>query len=250
MSDADPEFIHDHTRVREPVELVNETAVAREAVPALLGVISPAFETLLADDDWLLEQYRRLPDEYYDNKGEMGDDIAQWLLYREGPMLALFTLVLLEGASTLVHDRLAWGMVGLYKRNRLSASGLVPEVLHDGCQRETFYRRVDDSKSDRADLEQNRSEKISRGDYYRLVPPENDIHSVEAVSREPSVSVQPLGADAGCVERHAYSPGKSAVNPFDPGYTNVECEVDVSGHDHENMGVHAGGDHALGEGSA
>jgi predicted metal-dependent enzyme (double-stranded beta helix superfamily) len=234
MSDADPEFIHDHPRVREFVETVHETAEAHEAVPALLDAISPAFESLLANDDWLPEQYRRLPDEHYDDKGEMGDDIAQWLLYREGSKLALFTLVLPEGASTPVHDHLAWGMVG----------------LHGGRQRETFYRRVDDGKSDRADLEQIRSEKMSRGDYYRLVPPENDIHSVETVSTEPSVSVHLLGADVGCIERHAYDPGEGAVDPFVSGYTNVECEVDVTGHDHENVGVHTGGDHALGEDGA
>ncbi len=234
MSDADPEFIHDHPRVREFVETVHETAEAHEAVPALLDAISPAFESLLANDDWLPEQYRRLPDEHYDDKGEMGDDIAQWLLYREGSKLALFTLVLPEGASTPVHDHLAWGMVG----------------LHGGRQRETFYRRVDDGKSDRADLEQIRSEKMSRGDYYRLVPPENDIHSVETVSTEPSVSVHLLGADVGCIERHAYDPGEGAVDPFVSGYTNVECEVDVTGHDHENVGAHTGGDHALGEDGA
>lgn len=235
MSDADREFVHEHPRVREFVETVHETADAHEAVPALLDALEPAFESLLADDNWLPERYRRLPGKDYDDKGEMGDDIAQWLLYREGSRLALFTLVLPEGASTPVHDHLAWGMVG----------------LHGGRQRETFYRRVDDGEGERAELEAVRSEEMSCGDYYRLVPPENDIHSVETVSTEPSVSVHLLGADVGCIERHAYDPGAGAVDPFVSGYTNVECDVAVTGHDHGGAGVHTGGDHghdhALGE---
>ncbi|MFB6169202.1 MAG: hypothetical protein ABEJ43_10210 [Haloferacaceae archaeon] len=229
MSDADPEYVHDHPTVRGFVETVHDRADEYEAVPDLLDALEPAFEDLLADDDWLPEQYRRLPGDDYDDKGEMGDDIAQWLLYREGSKLALFTLVLPEGASTPVHDHLAWGMVG----------------LHGGRQRETFYRRVDDGEGDRADLTEIRSEEMSRGDYYRLVPPENDIHRVETVSTAPSVSVHLLGADVGCIERHAYDPGEGAVDPFVSGYTNVECEIEVTGHGHEGSHVHTGdGDHS------
>ena len=236
MSEADPEVFHDHPRVHEFVDTVHEKAERHEEVPALLDALEPAFENLLADDDWLPEQYRCLPDDDYDDKGEMGDEIAQWLLYREGSKLALFTLVLPEGAATPVHDHLAWGMVG----------------LHGGRQRETFYRRVDDGEGDRAELEEIRSEEMSRGDYYRLVPPENDIHSVQTVSEEPSVSVHLLGADVGCIERHAYDPGEGAVDPFVSGYTNVECEIEVTGHDHGH--VHTGDgdhthDHALDGGS-
>jgi predicted metal-dependent enzyme (double-stranded beta helix superfamily) len=226
--DPDPEFVHDHPRVREFVAHVHDVAADHEAVPALLDALEPAFEDLLADDDWLPERYRRLPPDDYDDMGEMGDDIAQWLLYREGQRLALFTLVLPHGASTPVHDHLAWGLVG----------------LHGGRQRETFYRRTDDGASDRADLVEVRSEEMSRGDYYRLVPPENDIHSVETVSTEPSVSVHLLGADVGCIERHAYDPGAGAVDPFVSGYTNVACETEPTGHAHAHDHAH---DHALGE---
>jgi predicted metal-dependent enzyme (double-stranded beta helix superfamily) len=222
MSDATPEYVHDHPTVRRFVETVHDRAADHEEVPALLDALEPAFEALLADDDWLPERYRRLPDDDYDDRGRMGDDIAQWLLYREGSKLALFTLVLPEGASTPVHDHLAWGLVG----------------LHGGRQRETFYRRVDGG-GDRAELEETRSEEMARGDYYRLVPPENDIHSVETVSTEPSVSVHLLGADVGCIERHAYDPGAGAVDPFVSGYTNVECEVEVTGHDHGHDHDHA-----------
>jgi len=77
---------------------------------------------------------------------------------------------------------------------------------------------------------------------------------VETVSAEPSVSVHLLGADVGCIERHAYDPGEGAVDPFVSGYTNVECETAVTGHDHAHSHVHTGDDHthdhALGEDGA
>lgn len=225
----DPEFFHDHPRLREFVETVHETADDHESVPALLDAVEPAFEDLLAADDWLPERYRELPPDDYDDKGEMGDDIAQWLLYREGERLALFTLVLPPGAATPVHDHLAWGLVG----------------LHGGRQRETFYRRVDDA-DDGTELTTIREEEMARGDYYRLVPPENDIHAVETVSDEPSVSVHLLGADVGCIERHAYDTAEDAVDPFVSGYTNVECEVAVTGEGHTHARAEAEPDHQLG----
>ncbi len=229
MGDVDdPEFFHDHPRLREFVETVHHAATDHEDVPALLAAVEPAFENLLAADDWLPQRYRELPPEDYDDKGEMGDDIAQWLLYREGERLALFTLVLPPGAATPVHDHLAWGLVG----------------LHGGRQRETFYRRLGDD-GERAELTTVRDAEMGRGDYYRLVPPENDIHAVETVSDEPSVSVHLLGADVGCIERHAYDTAEDAVDPFVSGYTNVECEVAVEGEGH----AHPDGppDHRLGE---
>ena len=229
MSGADdPEYVHDHPRLREFVETVHDVADDHGSVPALLDAVEPAFEDLLAADDWLPERYRELPPEDYDDRGRMGDDIAQWLLYREDQRLALFTLVLPPGAATPVHDHLAWGLVG----------------LHGGRQRETFYRRADDG----AELTRLREEELCRGDYYRLVPPENDIHAVETVSDEPSVSVHLLGADVGCIERHAYDTAENAVDPFVSGYTNVECEVTATGEGHSHAGT--GPEHHLGDDAA
>ena len=234
MSDAAPEFVHDHPTLREFVDHVHDVAADHETVPDLLDALEPAFEDLLADDDWLPEQFRRLPPEDYDDRGEMGDEIAQWLLYREGEKLALSTLVLPQGASTPVHDHLAWGLVG----------------LHGGTQRETFYRRVEGEGETEATLETVRDEEMSRGDYYRLVPPENDIHAVETTSAEPSVSVHLLGADVGCIERHAYDTAENAQSPFVSGYTNVECETEVTGHSHGHARVDDDHDHRLDEDAA
>jgi predicted metal-dependent enzyme (double-stranded beta helix superfamily) len=208
------EYFADSDRLRSFVETVKATANEHEQVEPLLAELEGPFEALLTDD-WLPEMYRWLPPDDYENMGEMGDDIAQWLLYRDGHELALFTLVLPPGASTPVHDHLAWGLVGIY----------------GGEQRETFYRRVDDDHyhpdDDHAELEKIRTDRMTRGDFYELVPPNNDIHSVTTTSDEPSVSVHLLGADVGCIERHAFNPENKGIERFQSGYMNVECDVTI-----------------------
>jgi hypothetical protein len=41
-----------------------------------------------------------------------------------------------------------------------------------------------------------------------------------------SVSIHLLTNDTGCVWRHAYEPGSTAVRPFRSGYVNVACRDD------------------------
>ncbi|APX97760.1 cysteine dioxygenase family protein [Natronorubrum daqingense] len=244
MSDPDqqpdPEFFHENDRIREFVDTVHATADEHEDVPALLDALEEPFEELLMEDGWLPERYQHLTPDDMEDKGDMGSDIAQWLVYRLGDKLALFTLVLPPGAETPIHDHLAWGLVGIY----------------GGTQREEFYRRVDDGGHEGdAELEHLRTEDNGRGDFYRLEPPNNDIHSVETTSDEPSVSVHLLGADVGCIERHAFCADDNDVELFQSGYSNVECE-DVReppevGHGHGGHGHahdHGEGGHSYDQG--
>ena len=216
------EWYLENERFRSFVDTVYEAADANEDVRSLLDDLHDPFEALLLDDDWLPEPYDGLVPEGYEDHGEMGGDIAQWLLYREPEKLVVFTLVLPPGVETPVHDHLAWGLVGLY----------------GGTQREAFYERVDgaDNHIGHAELEHVRTEDVGRGDYYELVPPDGDIHQVRTTSDEPSVSVHVLGADVGCVQRHLFDVDESFVELFQSHYTNVRCEVAQSppdvGHGH------------------
>lgn len=222
------EYHLDTEYVRSFVATVHEIADRHDEVESLLDDLREPFEELLWDD-WLPELYRDLPPDDYDDMGEMGDDIAQWLLYRE-EKLALFTLVLPPEVETPVHDHLAWGLVGLYQ----------------GTQHEEFYRRIDDGDADEghAELELVGTQEQGRGDYYELVPPKGDIHAVKTTSDVPSVSVHLLGADVGCIPRHAFDPDADLVRQFQSGYTNVSCETELGEHDpahthsHEHPHVH------------
>ena len=200
------EYVLDNPTVRSFVADVRET-VARSGSPAeAVEAIRPAFAGLLADDGWLPEEYRSPAPE-----SGMGGGIGQWLLFRSAARdLSLFALVVPPGASTPVHDHLAWGLVGLYR----------------GEQEETVYERRDEGAplGEREELSVKLRRVIKRGDFYPLLPPADDVHRVRTTSPETSVSVHLLANDTGCVWRHSFDPETGAVSPFRSGYANHPCE--------------------------
>jgi predicted metal-dependent enzyme (double-stranded beta helix superfamily) len=209
---VDEEWYLDNERVRSFIETVRATAESHEEIPPLLEELSEPFEALLLDDEWLPPPYDGLVPDGYEDHGEMGGDIAQWLLYRSDD-LVLFTLVLPPGVETPVHDHLAWGLVGLYR----------------GTQREEFYQRLDDGGHfGPAELTETDTPQLGRGDYYELIPPDGDIHRVTTTSAEPSVSVHLLGTDVGCLQRHLFDVEDDFVELFQSHDTDVRCERAIS----------------------
>ena len=191
------EFVLDTPLLRSFVDHVR-TAIAASSSPAeTCEAIRPRFAQLLDDPAWLPRRYREpAPD------SGMGGGIGQWLLCRaEDGSLSLFSLVVPPGVETPVHDHLAWGLVGLYS----------------GTQGEEVFAR----RRDALELIERRS--LAPGDFYALLPPQNDIHRVRTTSAETSVSIHLLTNDTGCVWRHAYDPGTGAAVPFRSGYVNVPC---------------------------
>jgi predicted metal-dependent enzyme (double-stranded beta helix superfamily) len=178
------------------------TAVKREvglaATPgAAVQAIQPRFLELLATSDWLPAQYQ------HDAPASgMGGGIGQWLLYRSADRsLSLFSLVVPPGSRTPVHDHLAWGLIGLYRGN----------------QDEEFYRPGDGR------LELVRRRPLEPGDWYALLPPDDDIHRVRTTSLETSVSIHLLANDTGCVLRHVYDERTGVARAFRSGYVNAAC---------------------------
>jgi predicted metal-dependent enzyme (double-stranded beta helix superfamily) len=167
-------------------------------------LLRPAFAVLLTDHTWL-------PDEFLqpDVAGGMGGGIGSYLIYRStNGDLSLSSLVLPAGATTPVHDHLAWGLVGLYS----------------GEQDEWVYRRLDPGGDEGiADLVEVERRHLRPGDFYELLPPEGDIHRVQASNTGPSVSLHLLGNDIGCVWRHRFEPELKRVQLFSSSYTNQPC---------------------------
>jgi predicted metal-dependent enzyme (double-stranded beta helix superfamily) len=192
----------DETLVESPLvhDFVAETdrIVAQRLAPAdACELIRPRFAELLAADGWLPQRFQEPAAE-----SGMGGGIGQWLLYRAGDgSLSLFSLVVPAGAETPVHDHLAWGLVGLYR----------------GTQDEEIYA----FRGEELALVERRA--LSPGDFYALIPPQDDIHRVRTTSATTSVSIHLLTNDTGCVWRHAYDPATGAARPFRSGYVNVEC---------------------------
>jgi predicted metal-dependent enzyme (double-stranded beta helix superfamily) len=194
------EYRLDTPRVRSFVADVREL-IARAATPAqATDLISPLFSELLADREWLPAQYQEPAPE-----SGMGGGIGQWLVFRAADRsLSLFSLVVPPGAMTPVHDHLAWGLVGVYRGN----------------QDEEFYR------PGAGRLESLRRRPLSPGDFYRLLPPRDDVHRVRTTSAETSVSIHLLANDTGCVWRHTYDEHTGETSPFRSGYVNAECATE------------------------
>jgi predicted metal-dependent enzyme (double-stranded beta helix superfamily) len=191
------EYVLDTPLVRDFVARVRariEDAQSREDACA---AIEPLFVELLQDRAWLAEEYQRDAP-----ASGMGGGIGQWLLYRAADRsLCLFSLVVPPGSMTPVHDHLAWGLIGLYRGN----------------QDEEFYRPLPGR------LELVRRRPLEPGDFYRLIPPRDDVHRVRTTSDVTSVSLHLLASDTGCILRHAYDESGEA-RPFRSGYVNAECE--------------------------
>ena len=205
---GEDEYVLDNPPVRSFVSSVRG-AIARATDPAeAVQSIRPLFSRLLSGEGWL-------PDEYQTPAPEsgMGGGIGQWLLFRSGVRdLCLFALVVPPGAATPVHDHLAWGLVGLYR----------------GEQEETVFARRDEDAPvcEKEDLSIKLRRTVQPGDFYALLPPEDDVHRVRTTSSGTSVSIHLLANDTGCVWRHSYDPETGAVYPFRSGYVNRPCEPD------------------------
>ena len=192
--------------------LIDEAERVRHAIPDDAGrveALRPAFARLLRAEGWLPDELAR-PDE----KSQMGGGIAQYALYRaDDGSLCLFSLVIPAGASTPVHDHLAWGIVGVYR----------------GRQDETIYERLDDGRdSGKAQLRLATKRTVDVGEFYTLLPPAEDIHFVRTISDTPSISIHLLANDTACVWRHKFDPEHGTVVPFRSGYSNAPCPPEES----------------------
>jgi predicted metal-dependent enzyme (double-stranded beta helix superfamily) len=197
-------FLVDTPEIRALIDETARLTASIADVPARVEALRPAFARLLASDGWLPESCAR-PDE----GSRMGGGIGQYALYRaEDGSLCLFSLVVPIGASTPVHDHLAWGLVGIYR----------------GRQDETVYRRLDDCHDPaHADLEIAKRQELGPGEFYTLLPPTDDIHYVRTISDTPSISIHLLANDTACVWRHRFDPATGTVTPFRSGYANAPC---------------------------
>lgn len=214
---------HDHELAPERDEYLLDTPLVRDFIAGVRGEVSassgpaeaierikPAFSGLLADGGWLPGEFRSPAPE-----SGMGGGIGQYLVFRSGRGedgdLSLFSLVVPPGSETPVHDHLAWGLIGLYR----------------GEQEETVYARktcANAPVTEREELSVTLARRVKKGDFYPLLPPEDDIHRVRTTSAEASVSIHLLAGDTGCIWRHAFDPETSVVRPFRSGYANRECE--------------------------
>jgi predicted metal-dependent enzyme (double-stranded beta helix superfamily)/predicted enzyme related to lactoylglutathione lyase len=190
--------------IAEVEQVVASSEDRRETIARL----TPSFGALLADPTWLHADFRQ----------PVAGKFVQYAIYRaEDGSLSVMAMVVPPSIATPVHDHRAWGLVGVYQ----------------GRQREKVYRRLDDgSRADFADLLQVAENILTPGDITTLVPPEGDIHMIETISAEASISIHLLGNDIGCEHRHRYDVEHKAVHQFKSGYINTSCTNFRLAHQH------------------
>lgn len=197
------EYLLDSAPLRRFIAEVAPVVLYATSPDQAVAKLRPAFSRLLGDRGWLSDKFRA-PCE----SGGMGGGIGNWLLYRAADRaFTLMSLVVPPGSATPVHDHLAWGLVGLY----------------EGAQEESIYRLAGGHGEAHGNLELVTVRQLRVGDFYELIPPDNDIHSVRTTSPTASVSLHLLAKDIGCTWRHAFDPEKRTVRPFRSGYTNAAC---------------------------
>jgi len=202
-------FLVDTPEIRALIAETERVSASIADPAARVDALKPAFAALLAKGGWLPENCSTP-----DATSKMGGGIGQYALYRAiDGSLCLFSLVVPVGASTPVHDHLAWGLVGIYR----------------GRQDETVYRRTDDGRDPaRAQLEIAKQQELGAGEFYPLLPPADDIHYVRTISDTPSISIHLLANDTACVWRHKFEPDTGVVTPFRSGYANAPCPPEPS----------------------
>jgi predicted metal-dependent enzyme (double-stranded beta helix superfamily)/catechol 2,3-dioxygenase-like lactoylglutathione lyase family enzyme len=190
--------------IAEIEQVMATTADRHETIARLL----PSFAALLTDSTWLHAEFRQ----------PVAGKFVQYAIYRaEDASLSIMAMVVPPGVATPVHDHRAWGLVGVYQ----------------GRQREKVYRRTDDgSRPEFADLQEVAENILAPGDVTTLLPPEGDIHMIETISAEPSISIHVLGNDIGCEHRHRYDVEHKAVHRFKSGYVNTSCTAYHLAHQH------------------
>ena len=187
----------------EEVELILER---EQEIPQRLASLRSPYREMLEDKSWLPEKFRQM-----NPNSAMGGGIASWLIYQSAAKdLSLFSLVVPPGATTPIHNHLAWGLVGLYLGEQ---------------EEEEFELLGDGHAHSGAAFEMNlRFRRVLRpGDFYELTPPSNDVHRVKTISAEPSISLHLLANDTGCVVRQKFDLATGRVEAFRSGWSNKAC---------------------------
>jgi len=153
--------------------------------------VAPLLADLVAQDDWLPEDFRVPHPDYY----------RQYLLHAD-PLerFSVVSFVWGPGQTTPIHDHRVWGLVG---------------ILH-GAELSTDYRRGSDGS-----LIASEEERLLPGQVVALSPEDRDIHSIRnAFEDQVSISIHVYGGNIGAVKRAVFDAASGQEKPFVSGYSN------------------------------
>ncbi|HVI50575.1 MAG TPA: hypothetical protein VM661_05125 [Candidatus Sulfotelmatobacter sp.] len=159
---------------------------------ALLAAVKPLVADLVANDDWLPEDYAKADPQFY----------RQYLLHAD-PLerLSVVSFVWGPGQKTPIHDHRVWGVVGVLRGAELSVS----------------YERAADGT-----LTAQPEARLEKGAVAAVSPTIGDIHTIaNALPDKPSISIHVYGGNIGAVHRAAFNAETGAEKPFISGYSSA-----------------------------
>jgi 3-mercaptopropionate dioxygenase len=181
----------DLARLRRFVVAMAELVESTDDEPTVLDRGGALLAGLVAQDDWLPEEYA-LPDPHR---------YRQYLLHCDSrERFSVVSFVWGPGQSTPIHDHRVWGLVGVLR----------------GAELNQPFRGTGEG----ALVATGEPQRLEVGAISAVSPRIGDIHQVSnAEADRVSISIHVYGGNIGAVERATYEPSGRA-KPFISGYTN------------------------------
>ena len=174
-------FVADITRL---IETAPDEAVVLAEGRALLAA-------LVAEDDWLPEQYAQPHPQHYQQHLLWADPLDR---------LSIVSFVWGAGQQTPVHDHRVWGLVGVLR----------------GAEVSRTYATDAAGK-----LVESAPERLERGTVAAVSPTIGDIHRIaNAHDDRVSISIHVYGGNIGKIRRAVFDAQTGATKDFVSGYSN------------------------------
>lgn len=148
---------------------------------------------LVANDDWLPEEFAQPDPQYY----------QQYLLHCDPQeRFSVVSFVWGPGQKTPVHDHTVWALIGMLRGSERS------ERFSPGSPGQPMHMLGDDI--------------LKPGNIDCVSPALGDIHRVSNMYQDRvSISIHAYGGNIGKIKRHVYDPQTGNAKEFVSGYANV-----------------------------
>lgn len=177
-------------KLRDFIAAMTELAGQGLTEAPLLDKAKPLLAALVAQDDWLPEDFAKPNPERY----------SQYLLHCD-PLerFSVVSFVWGPGQRTPIHDHMVWGLIGMLRGAEVSTGF----ALKDGKP-----------------VVEGAPITLKPGDVEAVSPTIGDIHVVEnAFQDRASISIHVYGGNIGAVKRHVFTP-EGETKAFISGYSN------------------------------
>jgi predicted metal-dependent enzyme (double-stranded beta helix superfamily) len=182
-------------RLRRCVADFGELLGSTEDEATILARGSKHLAALVAEDDWLPEEYAAPDPARY----------RQYLLHCDSrERFSIVSFVWGPGQATPVHDHRVWGLVGVLR----------------GAELNQAFERVVAADGGTRLVPHGDPQRLAPGAVTAVSPTIGDIHQVaNAFQDRVSISIHVYGGNIGAVERAIYD-GEGRAKPFVSGYAN------------------------------